>query len=454
MGGIRRAMARAAIESIDEYLGVVSSRTEALDGLVAELTVGETYFFREPAQFGFIRDEVLPGLVQQRGPCHVLQVWSAGCASGEEPYSLAILLEGAGLLRRAHVIGTDISRPALARAAAASYSPWSLRGVEESLVRRYFRPCGVHHVLDGTVKESVTFRYLNLAQDPYPPVASGAGLDLILCRNVLIYLDRQTVARIAARLFDALAPGGWLVAGPSDPPLSELAPFETVVTRHGVFYRRGEAGRRIFAPVHSLRLEPTSPSAGGPLPTDPPSRATSSLGASGPRAASGPVSRGDLVSPGRDAEVEGEHGVAAASLRPTDPEAAELAVRACANHVSVQAAAKEAAKAIRCHALSPSLHFLHAVLLQELGRLDEAVEALRRALYLDRSLAIVHFVLGTVLARRGEIQAARREFRTAADLASARPPGELVPLGDGERAGRLAHAARTWMESLHEEHAS
>ncbi|HMC67082.1 MAG TPA: CheR family methyltransferase, partial [Gemmataceae bacterium] len=140
--GIRRAMGRARIADVDQYRALVATSQEALDDLIVDVTVGETYFFREPAQFQFIRREVLPDIRRRRGSEHVIRVWSAACASGEEAYSLAIVFLEEGLAERFHLLATDISRAALAKARLATYREWSLRGEGASIARPYLRRRG------------------------------------------------------------------------------------------------------------------------------------------------------------------------------------------------------------------------------------------------------------------------------------------------------------------------
>src|SRR5438552_3141063 len=135
--GIRRAMSRAGLTDLIRYRNLLERDAGALDDLIVELTVGETYFFREPAQFDFIRAEVLPDVQRRRGPEHGVRVWSAGCATGEEAYSLAILLAEEGLAGRAFLLATDISRAALAQAHRAAYRDWSLRGEGADRARPY-----------------------------------------------------------------------------------------------------------------------------------------------------------------------------------------------------------------------------------------------------------------------------------------------------------------------------
>jgi chemotaxis protein methyltransferase CheR len=130
-----------------------------------------------------------------------------------------------------------------------------------------------------------------------------------------------------------------------------------------------------------------------------------------------------------------------------DAAGAALHIRALAN-LEPRLAERACAEAVARHALSAELHYLHAALLLELGRDDEAVQAVRRVIYLDRSLAVGHFTLGALLRGRGDLAGARRAYRNARDLCAARPPEETVPLGDGEPAGRLAAAAAAELGTL------
>jgi len=436
--GIRRAMARAGVPDPDRYRSLLDNDANAFDDLIGELTVGETYFFREPAQFEHIRQEVLPDVRRRRGAEHWPRAWSAGCASGEEAYSLAMLFAEEGLAGRAYLLATDISRAALARAHQAAYSNWSLRGSGAALAAPYLSRRGNLHVLDDRIRRAVTFEYLNLALDVYPSFALGAwGMDLILCRNVLIYFDRETVRNVAHRLFESLAPAGWLVTASSDPPLGGDAPYETVVTSSGVFYRRPAEDQAFRWQEHPLPQE---------APPAPPPEPAVVLSPADPI----PVAPcPDLLAEAQEAFVRGDYPRAAELTRglTTDPLAGALHVRALAN-LDTALAERACAAVVQRHPLSVELHFLQAVLLVELRRDEEAVRAARRVIYLDRSLAIAHFTLGSVLWRRGDLPGARRAYRNARDLCRARAADEVVPLSDGEAAGRLAEAAEAQLAIL------
>ena len=242
--GIRHAMQLAKQTSVAEYGQHLERHARAFDELIIELTVGETYFFRDTGQMEFIRRNILPEICERRGISHPIRIWSAGCATGEEPYSLAMLLTEEGLADRAHILATDISRRSLERAQQAHYGEWSLRGEGAKVARKYLRQDGDRYHVHPLIQSRVQFEYLNLALDVYPSSVTGTrDLDLILCRNVMIYFDRDTIASIAQRFYESLTPGGWLVAAAGDPSLEDHAPFETTITNSGLFYRRGQAGK-------------------------------------------------------------------------------------------------------------------------------------------------------------------------------------------------------------------
>jgi chemotaxis protein methyltransferase CheR len=441
--GVRRAMRRLGADDLRQYRDQITSDERALHDLIAELTVGETYFFREPAHFQLIRRRMLPEIEARWGRGHVLRAWSAGCSSGEEAYSLAITLVEEGFAGRAYLLATDISEPASARARRGVYSEWSLRGAGAAAALPYLRKHDDHWIINDEIRQLVTFKYHNLAQDDYPALVMGIwGMDLILCRNVLIYFDPELVRVVAQRLFAALADGGWLITASTDPPLAGAVPFEKVVTGEGVFYRRGSA-----QPLSPWERVPE----GRVRAAAPPVAAASSSGVTA--AAPQPLSPWERVPEGRVRAAAPPDPVA--SEGPSDgrvraaapPSAVTSSADAAAGHVrelanrDVAEAERVCAAATARHPLSAELHYLRSVLLLNLGRERESAREARRALFLDRSLAIVQFTLALTLRRLGDRVGARRGYRNARDLCARRPGDEVVPLSDGITADRLAQAA-------------
>lgn len=444
--GIRRAMNRAGVSDVDDYLALVRSGQQPMDDLVEELRVGESYFFREPLVFDHLRREVLPGLLRLRDPDHVLRAWSAGCAAGEEPYSLAILCHEQGLSPRIQILASDISRLALARAKAATdYSRWALRDSDEGFLVRYFTPNEGSFALRPELKARVLVRYLNLAEDSYPSVTTGTwGMDLILCRNVLIYFSEDMIRQVARRFHECLAPGGWLVPGASDPPLGDYAPFERHMTRGGVIYRRAlpasQVGERPREKTPRAVVAP-SPARDAAAP-----RRTAQRSATG----TAPRTPASTLVRARRALSDGDYPGAIRLTQPLvhDDACQAVRVRALTNLEGAASGERVATQALEACPRSVELRFLRAVLLLDLGREEEAIGEARRALDVDPTAALVHFTLGAILWRRGDAAGARRAFELCRALCEALPAEEILPLSEGERAGALAQAAAIQLKAL------
>jgi chemotaxis methyl-accepting protein methylase/anti-anti-sigma regulatory factor len=240
----------------DEYLSRLDGRE--LDTLVEALRVGETRFFRHRAHVAALRRAVVPALASAPARARRVRAWSAGCASGEEAYTLAMILTEGLPGWDVDVLGTDISDEALAVARAAIYPDSALGPVPAASRARWFRPAGVGHVaIAPELAARVRFERRNLVE------AFAGEKDVILCRNVLIYFDGEARAETARRLVEALAPGGFLFLGYAESLRAEPG-IETLRSDDGVVYRKPVPDSRGPAP-----LAATAP----PMPALPPTTA-------------------------------------------------------------------------------------------------------------------------------------------------------------------------------------
>jgi chemotaxis protein methyltransferase CheR len=253
-GPDRREILRARLEPLRAELDLPSferllfhvryhpARSTAIDRMLSDLTNNESYFFRESAQLDLLREEVLPAarnLARAAGRPAV-NLLSAGSAAGEEAYTLAILaraaLAGTGIVPE--VTGVDLDLAALDRAREALYTPHALRGVEDRVRDRYFRPEGRGWRLDPAIRATARFEQGNLVDPTWsndrPPQ------DIVFCRNVMIYFDDAAVRRAVDNLYRAVRPGGWLFLGHAE-SLSRIPTRLVAVRRPGaVYYRRPE----------------------------------------------------------------------------------------------------------------------------------------------------------------------------------------------------------------------
>ena len=396
---IRAAMVRSGLPpttGASSYVRLLEEDPRALDQLTADVTVGETYFFRSQAHLETLRSTAIPEILGRRGAEHTIRAWSAGCASGEEAYSLAILFEDMGLGARAEILGTDVSWRAIEKARRGSYGPWSLRGVEPAVVDRHFQRVEDNVYPGKPLRRMVSFGWSNLVGEAGASAVRPGTMDVVMCCNVLIYLDDRGVRRASRRLLEALAPGGWLFTGASDPLLSG-AGLDEVMTPSGVVYRRPCEEEKGCGARSSDRH------AGAARSRSPSERAAR-------RASARFAGPGARLARAHDAEASAQVEEA------KGPEADAIGIRARANRDGAEAAIGDAQDAVRRHPLGAELRFLLAILLAEARRDEEALAAVRQAIYLDPTRAAAHVLLGDVLRRRADRAGAQRAFETAARL--------------------------------------
>lgn len=263
LAGKRRGLARAlgaggdAMAEAAEAADLDLSHAE-LQALIDVVSIGETYFFREPAQLAALVEIALPERLRASEAGRPLRLLSAGCSSGEEAYSLAITLtEQRPDLgpERVSLFGIDVSAAAIARARRARYSRWALRATPPELRERFFRREGEEFRLLDPIRAAVRFEEGNLLE-PDPLLLPAGSLDVVFCRNVLIYFSERMMRRAVAELAQLLVPGGFLFLGHSETLRGISSEF---VQEHGhgtFFYRRAGAG-----PAHSRKSPVPAPPA-------------------------------------------------------------------------------------------------------------------------------------------------------------------------------------------------
>ncbi|TAL18541.1 chemotaxis protein CheR [bacterium] len=420
---------------------------ETTETVASHLTVGETYFLREMRCFEILEQEIIPEILRnRRGGEQRLRIWSAGCATGEEPYSVAIMLHR---MREAlkgwevSILATDINRRALKKAGEGVYTEWSFRSPPKGFREHYFSRTGNGlYELSPHIKKMVNFAWLNLAEDIYPSLAGDTNaMDVILCRNVLMYFEPELAKRVVDRLRLCLVDGGWLVVSPCEGSGTLSDRFAAVNFPGAILYRKTGCVPQ--------KREPKTPAPVTPLPDRwPPA----------PRAAPAPPPKGKKPHPpaavpppppspcetalslyeqglyGKAAEVLSLH----LSKNGGDAPALALLSRILANEGKLSEALKLSGKAIAADKMSAGLHYLRAVILQETGAAEEAGAELGRALYLDQEFVLAHFSLGNLALRLGKAKEARRHFGNALRLLRKYRLDEILPESEGIPAGRLA----------------
>ncbi len=463
--GLNSAARESAFDDSGDYVEWLlssASTTEQIESLVSHLTVGETYFFRDRKLFQVLEDQVLPGLILQRRQAkqkHV-RIWSAGCATGEEPYSVAILLRK--MLPDLSdwsitILATDINPHFLKKAAEGRYGNWSFRDIPPGIQEKFFKQAddGRFEILPDTSR-MVTFYYLNLAEDFYPSLFNNTNaMDIIFCRNVLMYFAPERVSKVVHNLRRSLVDGGWLIASPGEASQVFSSRLATVSFPGAILYRNERQPPTIG---HGLPRETQTGtgtpnamgvesvpvwSTGAAREAENEPRETQDLQPQTPSAKQATPLKRDLY---RDALAfyhDGRYPEAAQTVTslllqyPASTDSMALLARIYANLGELDDALEWCEKAIRAEKLNAGIHYLMATVLQELGRIGEAEMSLKRALFLDPRLIMAHVALGNLTRQCGKHADSEKHFRNALSLLNARPPDDVCPESEGMTAGRL-----------------
>lgn len=423
---VRRRLAAVRLEDVEAYVrllddpGAGPAEWRRLEG---EVTVGETYFLRYVEQFTALKAHILPELIARHAHSKRLRIWSAGCATGAEPYSVAILL--AELLGdqiadwRLTILGTDINEAALEAARTASFGAWALRSLSAEQKRAWFIQDERTWRLRPRFRSLVRFQYGNLLD----LLGAAAPLDLtdfdlILCRNVLIYFHPEAMNAVIGALAQRLGDEGWLLVGHAEPNPGFEAHVRTITLPGAVAYRRRTLGEEPspapetgWTPVPEFVAELPPPLEILPLP--PPA----------PRSTPPPPALPPQARPARLADI-----------------------RILANLGRFAEAEALCQEALAEMSAEPAAYFYLGLIFQAQGRLDEAEDALRRAVYLDGTFLMAQYHLGLVRLERGDQEAGRRALAAVARLAASLSPTSPLCEGDGLRAGDLRELARLQLE--------
>lgn len=444
-------------------LARAESRTQLLERLTGQLTIGESFFFRNEHHFEALREHVIPEILRTNVEQQQIRMWTAGCAGGEEPYSLAILLDmilGQQAAWNVSILGTDLNPGFLARAREATYRAWSFRQTDVHKNGRYFQKEGETFRLISRVRDWVRFAYLNLVKDVYPsPLTGTVGLDLILFRNVAIYLKPDVTRLIIQRFHEALRPGGWLLLGetevsglPTDGFIPRRFDHATLhqksysqsqpVVRDVTFKRPVlvDAGMR-----DQLRMPdvPTIPD-WVPLPVrtshekelsrpQSPALPDLSMQKSLPFAAWDTVEK--LLA---HQEFDRAESVIDGLTNKLDRSQVRLRyVRALMSSAEVNRARNSLEICLKEQPLSIESQLLKAGMSEEAGELKLAEQACRRALYIDRNCPMAHFHLALIQQQTGDYAGAKRSLHITLKLVEGKEPHKLVEYGEGVCYGRL-----------------
>lgn len=397
---------------VERLRGGASTLVETeLRNLLNLVTVTETCFFRDGAQFRLLRDYIIPALLAERagragGACGKIRIWSAGCSSGEEAYSIAITLDEVGVFTALpegtiEIIGTDLNTKAIEKARRGVYTARAVRNVEGRLLDRYFARDGKLFALSETIKKHVKFEFGNLTQTPMP---STGPQDVVFCKNVAIYFRPDAARKLIEALRDTLAGDGYLLLGHAE-SLWQMSDGFTLVEHDRAFCYRKTPPRCGLSPAGTA----TTVKHGSV-------KASTTVTA---MAQGFSPATGDTTTQYESCLAvfrAGEWDVAESALRalvaacPTFVPGLLLLGGLYVHRGRFEDAAGQAEAVLKVSDLEARAHLLLGMIAARRQRIDEALQSLRRALYLDDSLALGHFWLGNLYRERGDIARACHEY--------------------------------------------
>ncbi len=462
-----------------------------LDALVECFTVGETFFFRDRHTLKTFESRILPELLTARRDVSRMRIWSAACCTGEEPYTLSMILERYRLELqgvKVSILATDLNQKFLDKAKSGLYTRWSFRDTPDAMVQSYFAREGKNLFrLAENIRRQVVFKRLNLIHDAYPSDANGTrNMDVIFCRNVLMYFSSEQRREVVGRMVDCLNDGGWFVVSPSETAFVDHPRLESVRFENAIMHRKGAVRQHALSGrQHESALPPECPANNtnpgfSPLPGFPLSQPSSPI-PNTPTDRAG--ERGDTphflntvteapaprVAPGVDVEAvcEKARGLVACGLyedaateleevlakrrngkKPgrVELEAIGLLTRAYAN-LGVLDKAQDWCEYVILHDKFNAGHrYLLATIHEERGEFDQAAKTLNQALYLDPDFAIVHFALAILAKKRSRHAEAAKHLKNASSVLAKLDNDEILPHSEGMTAGRLLGVIRAMIK--------
>ncbi len=492
--GILKAFHYSSMKSLRDYYRALSEsqgQSVLLKTLVSFLTVGETYFFRH---FDVIEREILPRLIKAHQHDRTVRIWSAGCSTGEEPYSVAMVLHH--LLPKLRewnifILASDININSLQYAREGVYRPWSLRSIPDWYKERYFEKGEGLYILDPEIRSMVQFDYLNLVDECYPSSANGThDLDLVFCRNVTIYFETETTIKVIDRFHRALKEKSYLAVGHAEPSSLIYDEYETEIYPDSVIYRKDSSASRDRKSRTGIRIRQEYPrTVPETIQVTPPLENLTKHITRLTREEPGISRKSDKERQelreklakrteelgrqyGKKTEVEKERreelteselfdqGIKAFQCRefqkasemfdrvvvqsPGNGRALYMLGHVYANLNDVQRAIEYCRRAIEKDSLLIEAYYLLGLILKEENSFDESIRFLKKAIYIDLEFAIGYYELAVNYFKRGDMASGRKYIRETLRILKKKADDERVGVLDDLSARELKMMCHMW----------
>lgn len=400
---------------------------EEFKELLNLITVSETYFFRDAKHFNTLRKHVLPSIIKRKqaeGKTGI-RIWSAGCSTGEEPYSIAItLLEHLQPIQmwNVEIFASDVSTKALKSSQQGVYTKWSLRSTDRSYIEKYFIQQGKDFILKDEIKKMVNFEYFNLIKEPFPLSKMGDYWDIIFCKNVTIYFKPESTKRVIHNFYNSLQKEGYLFIGASESLYHISNEFKLLEVEGNFIYQKQakkevkeEAKPVIEKITHSTKLRKK------PKEMDELKREVAEI----KQKAKIPSMDEKISELYKQAQYYFEADMFEKALfelmkiiESTDEHAETFLMLAdiYANKEQFDDAERECRKALQLNSLLSPAHFLLGIILNKKGNKEEAINEFKKTIYLDPDLALAHLNLANIYTEIKEYQKAITQYKVTIDV--------------------------------------
>lgn len=433
------------------------------DILALHLTVGETYFFREDTTLQVLKKVILPSIIEERSTGKKdIRIWSAGCCTGEEAYTIAILLSE--LLPDIEswnitILGSDINRKFIQKAINGRYTQWSFRETPVDVLNRYFKKVGQEFEIIPRIKKMVTFSYINLADDKYPShLTNTDAMDIILCRNVLMYFSVEQRIAVINRFAQSLVSNSWFITSPVEVSNEDYINLRRVMINDAILYRKGAWDDEKTTAVFSSNIQKSELEAENQKYASfyqpenqkvydkvvPPAYFVSTHIEDQKDIFVEPINE-DLADL-QKAEQYYKQGAYENALelfkklykkKPTDNHVIYFLAKSSAN-LGYHAEARSWCEIlIDMNKMNANYHYLLATILLELNEPTQAEQALNKVLYLDSQHVLAHFVIGNYYRNQGNVKMARKHYQNIMKLIEVLHEDFIIPESEDLTVGRM-----------------
>jgi len=437
------------------YLTTSDEKENEFRELLNLITINHTYFFRNEPQFKAFSEKVLPEVIAQKlreasgEEKPSLRIWSAGCATGEEAYSIAMVVND--LITDieswdVHILATDASENALQGARKGLYRQNSSKHVDEEHIARYFTKESDKYAVRDTIKNMVTFAYLNLMDEEYP-----AGFDVIFCRNVVIYFEFETTLKVMNKLFSSLTDDGYMFIGYSETLQFMQDRLHMVSWKDAIYYRKGLPGKPEKAappipPKEEINIDEVLEEI---------SRAEAEANIEAETKKAPPPEKIEdmivqIIKKIHTKDYDGALALAeeaiSADRKALDPYflAAEIFI----NQGKTDEAKSKLTNVLKIDSLFAPAYYLYGCIYMEENDPENAKKNLKKALFIDKKFLLAHFYLAQVFKSEGRARDAIREYRNTLKLLSGESPGDIVAYSGGFNAATFMSVCRDNLERL------